>query len=105
MTQIGKIVLAAGILLVFLGLLLWGLGKSGFRGLPGDIRFESENLRLYLPVITCLVLSVLLSAVAWMLVWLWQWFRSWPAPFAAKRVSSHKLSSPDGRFPIFEQKV
>ena len=76
MTQIGKIVLAAGILLVFLGLLLWGLGKSSLRGLPGDIRFESENLRLYLPIITCLVLSVLLSAVAWMLVWLWQWFRS-----------------------------
>ncbi|NIP57611.1 MAG: DUF2905 family protein [Gemmatimonadetes bacterium] len=49
---------------------LWALGRTGFRGLPGDIRYETENVRVYFPIVTMLVLSVLLSALLWLVQWL-----------------------------------
>ncbi len=71
MTQMGKILVAMGVVLVGVGLTLWALGRSGFRGLPGDIRIEGEHTRFYFPIVTCLALSAALTA----LLWLWRWFR------------------------------
>jgi hypothetical protein len=34
--------------------------------LPGDIRIEGEHTRFYFPITTCVVLSLVLSAVAWL---------------------------------------
>ncbi|MDX1566502.1 MAG: DUF2905 family protein [Longimicrobiales bacterium] len=67
MTDVGRILVFAGLVLLAVGLLVWGLGRVGFRGLPGDIRYESENVRIYFPVVTMLVLSVLLSVVVWII--------------------------------------
>lgn len=67
MTDLGKLLMAGGLLLLVAGLLLWGLGRAGFRGLPGDIRWETENVRIYVPVVTMLVLSVVLSLVLWLI--------------------------------------
>ena len=69
MPNIGKLLVLLGCVLVVVGLVVWGLGRLGFRGLPGDIRYESDGVRFYLPVVTCLVLSALLTAA----MWLWQW--------------------------------
>lgn len=69
MTELGKWIALFGGGLLLIGGLVWALGKLGFRGLAGDIRYESEQIRFYFPIVTCLVLSVLLSTV----VWLWQW--------------------------------
>ncbi len=41
MTQIGKYLIVLGLALAAVGLIVWGLGKIGFRGLPGDIRIET----------------------------------------------------------------
>jgi len=71
MTQMGKIIAAAGLVLVVVGLALWGLGRMGFRGLPGDIRIEGRHTRIYFPIVTSLVLSAVLT----LLLWLWHWFR------------------------------
>jgi len=71
MEQIAKLILITGALLIALGLGIWGLAKAGFRGLPGDIRVESENVRFYFPVVTCVVISIVLT----LLLWLWQWLR------------------------------
>jgi hypothetical protein len=60
---------AAGLLLALVGLLVWLLERSGFRGLPGDLRFESGNLRIYFPIVTCLVLSLILTLA----LWFWNW--------------------------------
>jgi hypothetical protein len=62
-----------GWLLVLFGLLLAGVGLlwilrpsiPWLGQLPGDIRIERENFRLYFPLATCLVLSALLSLVLW----------------------------------------
>lgn len=59
----------AGVILALVGLVVWGLGRMGFRGLPGDIRYESENVRIYVPIVTCLVLSAVLTLG----LWLWRW--------------------------------
>ncbi len=71
MEHTGKLILMLGLLLVVLGAGVWGLGKLGFRGLPGDIRYETEHLKVYIPLASCLVVSLL----ATLLLWLWQWLR------------------------------
>lgn len=70
MSEVGKYLILAGLLLALAGAAVWGLGRIGFRGLPGDLRYETDHVRVYFPIVTCIVLSVLLSAV----MWLWQWF-------------------------------
>ncbi len=70
MADLGKMLVVAGLALAALGALIWGLGRIGFRGLPGDLRYEGEHVRIYVPLMTCLLLSVLLTAG----LWLWQWW-------------------------------
>jgi hypothetical protein len=65
--EIGKTLIVIGVVLIVAGL-LWLLGsRLGLGHLPGDIIIERENFRLYLPLGTCLVISVLLSAVFWII--------------------------------------
>ncbi len=63
----GKYLILAGLTLIVVGglwLLADRLGVSPGR-LPGDIVIERENFRLYLPIATSLVVSVLLSLILW----------------------------------------
>jgi len=69
MQNFGKAILLIGLLLIVVGAAIWGLGKAGFRGLPGDFVYKTDNVRIYFPIVTCLVLSALLT----LLLWLWQW--------------------------------
>lgn len=69
MANAGKLLFVVGLLIAAGGAVVWALGRAGFRGLPGDVRYESGNVRFYFPVVTCIVLSVILTA----LMWLWQW--------------------------------
>ena len=56
----GIIVLAAG--------LLWPLfGKLGLGRLPGDIVIERDNFRLYIPLATSLLASVVISVILWLI--------------------------------------
>ncbi len=65
--EIGKILIVMGAVLIGAGL-LWLLGsRLGLGQLPGDIVIERENFRLYLPLGTCLLISVILSAVFWVI--------------------------------------
>ena len=41
--------------------------KLGLGRLPGDIRIETEGGGFYLPIVTCLIISALLSLVLWFL--------------------------------------
>jgi Protein of unknown function (DUF2905) len=56
-----------GLVLVVTGLLWPWLGKLGLGRLPGDIVIERENLRLYLPLTTSLLISLALSLILWLL--------------------------------------
>jgi hypothetical protein len=45
---------------------VWVLGRLGFKGLPGDFAWESGNVKIYVPIVTCLVLSVVISLGVWL---------------------------------------
>jgi hypothetical protein len=64
MSSIPKLLMAAGAVLFFIGLIWMLVGKSIPLGrLPGDIVVEKENVRFYFPIVTCIVISVVLSAI------------------------------------------
>ena len=63
--QRGLIVL--GVVLVVAGLLWPWLSRVGLGRLPGDIRIQSENGVFYFPLVTCIVISAVLSLVFWLL--------------------------------------
>lgn len=56
-----------GVVLVVLGLLWPWLTKLGLGRLPGDIVIERDSFRLYVPITTSLLISVVLSLVLWLL--------------------------------------
>ena len=67
MQQSGPLILAAGVVLVVVGLIAWWGGLSWFGRLPGDIRIERENARVYVPVVSMLLVSVAASAIVWLI--------------------------------------
>jgi hypothetical protein len=68
MTDLGKFLVLIGIVLVVVGLLLWsGVGKSWLGRLPGDIHYTRGNFSFHFPIVTCLLLSLLLTVVLWLL--------------------------------------
>ena len=72
---VGKVLLAVGIVLAGLGLALIFTDRPGFwqalwqriplGRLPGDIRYRGEGFSFYFPWVTCLVVSVALTLLAW----------------------------------------
>lgn len=65
MPAYGKWLFFAGLAVATLGLVLWLGGRwFGWLGrLPGDIRIEGDRGGIYFPLITCIVLSLVLTAV------------------------------------------
>ena len=63
--ELGLIVVAGGVALVVVGLLIWSGGLSWFGRLPGDIRYERGNTRVYAPITSMLLVSIALSLLAW----------------------------------------
>ena len=66
---IGRTLIGIGIALVVAGLLLSYGPRLPFRlgRLPGDIHIQGRNSSFHFPLVTCLLASVLLSAVLWLL--------------------------------------
>ena len=56
-----------GVVLIVAGLLWPWLGRLGLGRLPGDIVIERENFRLYLPITTSILVSIMLSLILWLL--------------------------------------
>ncbi len=69
MNQLGKILILTGIILVIAGIIVYFAGDklSWIGRLPGDIRIEKENTRIYFPITTMIILSVLLSLIMWII--------------------------------------
>ncbi len=62
-----RALIAIGLVALAIGLLWPWIGKLGLGRLPGDIRVETEHGAFYFPIVTCIVLSVVLSLVLWLL--------------------------------------
>ena len=64
MGDLGKSIITIGIVLVITGILMTVVGKiPGAGKLPGDIFIKKENVSFYFPLTTCILLSILLSAI------------------------------------------
>ena len=65
---IGRTLISLGAILVVIGLALLLAGKVPHVGrLPGDIVWRRDGFTFYFPLMTCLLLSLLVSAVLWIL--------------------------------------
>ena len=62
-----KALIVAGILILIAGLGWPWISKLPLGRLPGDIVVDRENFRFYFPLTTMIVLSLILSAIAWLL--------------------------------------
>jgi hypothetical protein len=68
MNDLGKAIFLFGLVLCAVGLLLWsGLGRGWLGRLPGDIHYTRGNFSFHFPLVTCLILSLVLTALAWLL--------------------------------------
>lgn len=64
----GRLILYAGIVLVVTGLAIILAERLGIRigRLPGDIRIEGRRSAFYFPIMTCILISVILSLISWL---------------------------------------
>ncbi|MCM3141764.1 DUF2905 domain-containing protein [Brevibacillus sp. MER 51] len=62
MNPVAKLLIIGGAALIVVGL-LWQVGGRflPLGRLPGDIVVEKENVKFYFPIVTCIVISIVLS--------------------------------------------
>jgi len=64
MPEIGKTLMIFGAVIVLLGLALWsGIGAGWLGRLPGDIRIERGHSAFYFPIVTCIIISLVVSVL------------------------------------------
>ena len=69
-TAAAKFLVVAGVVLILTGGLVYAGGRFGFFGLgrlPGDVRIEGDNVRIYIPIATSILLSVILTAILYII--------------------------------------
>lgn len=62
----GPAIVVAGLVIVAIGLLAWAGGLSWFGRLPGDVRVERDSVRVYAPIVSMLVVSIVASLVLYL---------------------------------------
>jgi len=65
--QIGKWLLLTGIIIALLGAIMVVLGKVGLFRLPGDLQFGGRNWRIYFPIASCIIISIVLTLILWLI--------------------------------------
>ncbi|MDD5529454.1 MAG: DUF2905 domain-containing protein [bacterium] len=63
MLSISKIFILLGSIFIICGTLLFIFTKFGLEKLPGDIKIQHNNFTFYFPIVTCILLSVVLSLI------------------------------------------
>lgn len=67
MSELGKVLVVVGLVIAALGVVLWtGIGRGWLGRLPGDIHFTRGNFTFYFPLVTCLLISLLLTLLLWL---------------------------------------
>jgi uncharacterized protein HemY len=60
-TEIRILLIVIGAILILIGIFIPVLSKIPFGKLPGDILIERENFKIYIPITSMLIISILLS--------------------------------------------
>jgi len=67
MNEMGKFLVIAGLMIAAVGALLWsGVGQGWLGRLPGDINYSKGDFSLHFPIVTCLLLSAILTLLLWL---------------------------------------
>ena len=67
MNELGKMLVVVGLCIAVVGIVLWtGVGKAWFGKLPGDIQVSRGNFQFHFPIITCLLISAVLTLLLWL---------------------------------------
>ena len=67
MNELGKFLVLLGLLLVATGTIMWsGFGKGWLGRLPGDIHYTRGNFNVYFPVVSCILVSILITLLLWL---------------------------------------
>jgi hypothetical protein len=69
MTGLGKLLIAGGAVMIVVGLMVVFVGKTNLPlgRLPGDIAYRGKNTSFYFPIMTCIIISAVLSLVMWLI--------------------------------------
>jgi len=70
MTDLGKILIFCGLALALIGAVVLALSRAGFRGMPGDLAYRSDHAQVYFPIVTCIVISIILTLASWLYHWI-----------------------------------
>ena len=63
----GPLLVGVGAVVIVVGLLVWSGALAWFGRLPGDIRIERDGLRVYIPLVSMLLLSAAVSLLLYLL--------------------------------------
>lgn len=69
MPEMGKMLFFLGLVIALAGLALWKGSQFGIPlgRLPGDIHVEKGNFSFHFPIVTCIVISLVLTLIMWLL--------------------------------------
>lgn len=72
-SEIGRWLIGAGVVLIVMGVAFLALGRLPWLGrLPGDLLIERDNVTIFIPLGTMLLVSLLLTLIANLLARLWR---------------------------------
>jgi hypothetical protein len=65
MEAMAKLLIGIGLFIILAGIMLYALARLGLYGIkiPGDIYVKKGNFSFYFPIVTCLVISLLLTLI------------------------------------------
>jgi hypothetical protein len=64
---LGLLIIVGGLCLIVIGVLVFSGALNWFGRLPGDIRYEGENTRVYFPIVSMLIISIALSLLFYLI--------------------------------------
>ena len=69
MNELGRSLLLIGVFLVVVGGVILLLGRTGIPlgRLPGDVTYRGKHTTFYFPLMTCIVISIVLSVISWLI--------------------------------------
>jgi len=64
--ELGRVLIVLGGVLLVAGIALLAVGRLGIGRLPGDLVYKRGNFALYVPLMTSILLSIILSLLLWL---------------------------------------
>ncbi|HUA99770.1 MAG TPA: DUF2905 domain-containing protein [Terracidiphilus sp.] len=68
MSELGRVILGVGLLLVLIGAVLMFAGRLGvpLGRLPGDVVYRGKHMTVFFPIVTCIVISIVASVLMYL---------------------------------------